>query len=441
MNYSVYFLIFMQQSELVFINTLRQSSRYIEQHRGKTCVIYVPGDFLASTSSTSELTQDIGLLHNLGLKVVLVMGASSQLDQAFSKAGLDSKFHHQFRITSTEQVTVFQQTIGLLRSQLEAQFSQANGQHPSPPSLVSGNWVIAQPKGVIDGIDFQHTGKLRKINHQAISACLESGQIALLTPIACSLTGEVFNLNTLEQACEIANAIEADKLMVYASEEQLSGLPKQLSVPQLKQTLNSTHNESQSRILNQIAGTTDKVKRVHLIQQDNPGSLLLELFSTDGSGTLIFSDRYHQLRPATIEDVGGILRLIAPLEEEGVLVKRSRERLELEIENFWVIERDQLIIGCAALYPMSNQAQELACLAVHSDYQGQELGKELLKMVENECKKANAKQLFLLTTHTHHWFIEHGFELTDINALPESKQTLYNYQRQSKVLVKMLYPS
>lgn len=428
----------MQQSELDFINTLRQSSRYIEQHRGKTCVIYLPGDFISSKDSISQLSQDIGLLYNLGLKIVLVMGASTQLDKAFTEAGIDWKLHHQFRITPTELIPVFQKTIGLLRSQLEANFSQANCLQPNPPTLVSGNWVIAQPKGVIDGIDFQHTGKLRKIRHQAISDCLDSGQVALLTPIAYSLTGEVFNLNTLEQACEMASAISADKLMVYGSQEQLKELPKQLSVPQLNDIMLNPANDEQSRLLKQVSYSCQNVKRIHLMDQTNPSALLLELFSRDGSGTLIFSDRYHQLRPANIEDVGGILGLIEPLEQEGVLVKRSRERLELEIDNFVVIERDQLIIGCAALYLNDENMAELACLAIHPSYQGQELGSELLKAIEVNAQKIKAKKLFLLTTHTHHWFIEHGFNLADISVLPNKKQSLYNYQRQSKVLVKTL---
>jgi len=428
----------MQQSELDFINTLRQSSRYIEQHRGKTCVVYLPGDFISCKESVSQLSQDIGLLYNLGLKIVLVMGASSQLNKAFNDAGINWELHQQFRITPSELIPVFQKTIGLLRSQLEATFSQANCQQPNPPTLVSGNWIIAQPKGVINGIDFQHTGKLRKIRHQAISDCLNSGQVALLTPIAYSLTGEVFNLNTLEQACHIASAINADKLMIYGSDPQLESLPKQLSIPQLNAITKNPANNEQGRLLNQVEQTSFKVKRVHLMNQNDPSALLLELFSRDGSGTLVFSDRYHELRPATIDDVGGILALIDPLEQEGVLVKRSRERLELEIANFIVIERDQLIIGCAALYANENNLSELACLAVHPEYQGQELGDELLKSVEANASKTNAKQLFLLTTHTHHWFIEHGFSLADISVLPEKKQSLYNFQRQSKVLVKSL---
>ena len=428
----------MQQSELDFINTLRQSSRYIEQHRGKTCVIYLPGELMLEAESFKQLTQDISLLHHFGLKIVLVMGATTQIDTALKTQQIDWQVHQQFRITTTEMTQLFQQTIGLVRSQMEAVFSQASAMQTNPLTLVSGNWVIAQPKGVIDGVDFQHTGKLRKINHQAISASLEAGQIVLLTPLAYSLTGEVFNLNTLEQACEVAKAIRADKLMVFGKKEHTLNLPKQMSIPELEAVLSASKSDEQNRFLKQISKTNHHVKRVHIMNQAEPNALLPELFTRDGHGTLIFSDRYHQLRPATIEDVGGILDLISPLEKQGILAKRSRERLELEIDNFSVIERDQHIIGCAALYPITETTAELACLAVHPSYQGQELGSELLKAVESAAIDNHFNQLCLLTTHTHHWFIEHGFSLESITALPTERQSLYNLQRQSKVLLKSL---
>lgn len=426
----------MHQSELDFINSLRQSSRYIEQHRGKTCVIYLPGELLLSESSRKQLSQDVGLLHNLGLKIVLVMGATPQIDEAYKAAGIEWQSHHQFRITTPAMLPIFQQTIGTVRSELEASFSQANRLQPNPLTITSGNWVIAQPKGVVDGIDYQHTGNLRKINHQAISANLEAGQIALLTPLAYSLTGEVFNLNTLEQACEVASAIKADKLMIFTTEAEIVNLPKQLSIPELDAALLTPNNQEQERLLTQIRKTSQNVKRVHLMDKHDPSAILIELFTHDGMGTLIFSDRYHQVRPAHIEDVGGVLDLIAPLEQKGILVKRSRELLELEIDNFMVLERDRLIIGCAALYEHENGFAELACLAVHSHYQGQELGSELLNAIEAKAKKLSVNSLFLLTTHTQHWFIEHGFVTGSIEDLPEKKQTLYNFQRNSKVLIK-----
>jgi len=428
----------MQQPELEFINSLRQSSQYIEQHRGKTFVIYVPGEILQLDETRKQLTQDIGLLHNLGIKIVLVMGAGPQLEEALEVNQLTWQMHLQFRVTTPDILPVFQQTVALVRNQLEANFSQATCTQSKPVTITSGNWIIAQPKGVVEGVDFQHTGKLRKVNHQAISDNLKAGQICLLTPIAYSLTGELFNLNTFEQACEVASAIQADKLMVFTNRQETAGLPKQLSIPKLKIALENTQTIEQKRFLEQLLKASHQVKRIHLMDKDATSAILVELFTRDGSGTLIFSDRYHQVRQASIDDVGGVIDLITPLEQQGILVKRSRERLELEIDNFIILERDKHIIGCAALYPHDNGFGELACLAVHQAYQGQELGHELLNAIQTAAAHSQIDKLFLLTTHTHHWFIEHGFKVSQLNELPEAKQALYNSQRNSKVLIKLL---
>lgn len=432
----------MQQSELDFINNLRQSSPYIAAHRGKTLVIYLPGEMLQKPGLLLQFAKDIVLLNNLGIKVVLTLGASAQINEALKQANLDWESAHHCRITLPEHLETIQKTIGWVRSQLEVAFTQACAEQHSPLSLVSGNWVIAKPKGVINGIDFQHTGALRKINSAAIHASLESNQVCLLTPLAYSLTGEVFNLNTLEQAFAVAQSLNADKLIIYSDVEDFKQLPKAMSLLDAQRELTSIQSQEDNQTLQTLLklslNAASSVKRIHIISQQEPSAMLFELFSRDGMGTLIYADRYHQLRPANIEDVAGILKLIGPLEEQGILVKRSREVLELEIENFIIAEVDQQIIGCAALYPMGNQQAELACLAVDPSYQGDELGQEILTHIEAMAKEQAVTQLFLLTTHTDHWFQEQGFEHSSLETLPEKRQSLYNFQRQSKVLIKKL---
>ena len=426
----------MKQSELDFLNNLRQASDYVAQHRGKVCVVYLPGELLEHREQLQEFAEDISHLNALGLRLIIVMGATLQINQALEQAGIDWSTHHQIRITSPDMLPVLQRTIGEVRSMLEAAFSRQQTHHPFPLTLCSGNWVIAKPRGVIDGVDYQHTGLIRKVNQTALQAVLDSNQIALLTPLAYSLTGEVFNLNTLEQACWVASKIHADKLMVFTSSDQMSGLPKQLSLNQL--THWPAQNADQADLIQCLANNAQEVKRIHLLNESDPTSLLIELFSRDGIGSLVFTDRYHQIRQARIEDVSGIIDLISPLEQKGMLVKRSRERLELEINQFFVIERDSHILGCAALYPHSNAQAELACLAIDPSYQGQGLGEELITHLVHKAKEQGIKQLFLLTTHTYHWFIEQGFVLANLDDLPPQKQQLYNFQRQSKVLIKAL---
>lgn len=428
----------MHQSELDFTNNLRQASPYIAQHRDKTLVIYLPGELISNHQALQQLCKDIVLLHNLGIKVVLTLGATPQIDAALSRHELKWQTYHSTRITESAHLPYFQEIIGHVRAQVEAAFSLASAEQKTHITVVSGNWVIAQPKGVIDGIDFQHTGTLRKI-HSAIEKTLEGGQVALITPLAYSLTGEVFNLNTLDQAFAIASALSAEKLMIFTATDTLSNLPKSLSLQQTKALIDSpTLSDEVSRLLNSTLESNQTIKRIHLMSQDTPSALLLELFSRDGFGTLIYADRYHQLRQAQSEDVAGILNLIQPLQQQGILAQRTQATLELEIQNFLVLEIDQRIIGCAALYPIDEMHAELACLAVEPHYRGQSMGEELLDAIQTKAQRSGIHTLFLLTTHTHHWFIEHGFNESTPDQLPTQRQALYNNQRQSKVLQKSL---
>ena len=430
----------MLQSELDFIKNLRQASPYVEKHRGKTIIIYFPSVLLTLEKSSNnvlfQFVKDIILLNSLGIKTVITLGAEQQISSALRQANLSWSKHLNCRITEEHHLTTFKQTIGLVKAKFEAAFTQVCAEQSSHLNIVSGNWVIAKPKGVIEGVDYQYTGTLRKIHHSKIIASLNAGQVVLLTPLTYSLTGETFNLNTLEQAFSVAEILEADKLIIFTTKDTLSSLPKQMNLLGVNKKLKNSTNTLQKRLLELTLSTKQKINRIHFIDQSEPSTMILELFSLDGVGSLIFMDKYHHIRPAHIEDISGIIFLISPLENQGVLVKRSRESLELEIENFYVVTRDEHIIGCGALYPINDSHGEIACLAISPEYQKQALGEELLLYIENQAQKEKLQQLFLLTTQTHHWFIEHGFKLVSTEQLPKQKQFLYNYQRQSKVLVK-----
>jgi len=431
----------MQQSELEFINNLRQATPYIENHRGKTLVIYLPGEMLCFNDNPTHLhslAKDIILLNTLGIKTLLALGAAPQLDSAFNQVNLNWKTHLNVRITEKQHLPTFIQTLAQLKSRFEAIFTQACSEQMAKFSVVTGNWVTAKPKGVIKGIDFQHTGALRKISTESLQAILAHQQIAYITPQAYSPTGEVFNLNTQEQAFAIAKSLKADKLMIFTHPKNLTNLPQHLNFNALKAQIPLTNNGEQKQLLTSALQTEQQVNRIHLMSTQEPGALLLELFSRDGLGTLISMDQYYEIRPAQVDDIAGILALIEPLEQQGILVKRDRERLELEVHSFYVMTLDQKIIGCAALYPIDSQQAELACLAIAPEYQGQSLGETLLNNLQKSALAQGIQTLFLLTTQTDHWFIKQGFTLSSIDQLPPKKQTLYNHQRQSKVLVKEL---
>jgi len=313
--------------------------------------------------------------------------------------------------------------------------------------VVSGNFITARPYGIRNGIDYCQTGNVRNVDTVAISQHLQNNNVVLISPIGYSPSGEIFNLRAEDVATETAIALNADKLIFVMENngvtDKKGGLLQQLNLPQagswLKDHSPENDHETQSHLNNAAQACRGGVRRVHLVSRQIDGALLLELYTRDGVGTLVTAENYEGLRTASIDDIGGIMGLISPLEEQGVLVKRSREQLELDINNFTVIERDGMIIACAVIFTFAKeQAAELACLAVHPDYQAHGRGDDLLQHIEWQAKKQHMKKLFTLTTQTMHWFIERGFVECSADDLPIEKKSLYNYQRNSKVLCKQI---
>ena len=427
------------------IKWFRDAAPYINAHRGCTFVIKIGGEAVAD-SNFAEFIDDIALLNSLGIKLVLVHGARPQIEQLLNQHNVESNYVAGVRVTDADALPYVLQACGALRTAIEAQLSRGLVNTPmagSQVKIVSGNFVIAKPVGIRNGVDFCHTGTVRRVEHAAIKALLDAGNMVLLPSLGYSSTGEIFNLHAEEIATAAATALNADKLIFMIDGTELyEDQPRDLHTADVEILLKdnaSLPEPLRYDLESAIQACHQGVKRVHLINRSKRGALLQELFTRDGAGTLITAGRYEHLRQADIADVGGILQLIAPLEKDGILVRRSREQLELEINNFIVDERDGMIVGCAALYPYPDEhIGELACLVIHADYTGQSRGEELLLMIENQATRLGLKKLFVLTTQTLHWFRERGYEPVEIKALPVKKQQLYNYQRNSKVLVKAL---
>ncbi|REG82858.1 amino-acid N-acetyltransferase [Marinomonas pollencensis] len=433
--------------ELNYVDWFRHSSPYINAHRGKTFVILIPGEALESPHF-SGIIHDLTLLDSLGIRLVLVQGARPQIDKILSTRQHNSVFEEGYRITPQDQLMDIIQASAAVRVQLEAQLSMGLSNTPMAGAslkVCSGNYVIARPLGVVNGIDYGHSGEVRRIDSEAIFRLLEDDNMVLLPHLGFSPTGEVFNLKGEEVAIQAAIQLKADKLIILTEEEGIfdnqDKLHSELLIHDAQTILSSKRLNSitQAALEACVAAVRQHVPRAHIISFNENGGLLRELFTREGAGTMIDEDSYEQLRPAHIDDVGGMMALLAPLEEKGVLVRRSRELLENEIDRFIVIERDGAIVACAAIYPFEQEnAGELACLAVSPDYRGANRGDRLLKGIEQAAKSLNLTRVFLLTTRTAHWFIERGFSETSLASLPAKKQALYNYQRNSKIFAKSL---
>jgi amino-acid N-acetyltransferase len=431
-----------------FVTWFRQATPYIHAHRGRTFVIAVGGEAVSS-GGLAGLVHDIALLHGLGIRLVLAHGARPQIEERLTSRGAVIRYVGDLRITDDAALACVKEAAGVVRVELEALLSLGLANSPMAGvriPVASGNFVTARPLGVIDGVDYRHTGAVRRIDRRALQQRLGDGAVALMPPIGYSPTGEVFNLSAADVAGSAAAALGAEKL-IFLTES--GGLADRQGRPISNLLAGDADGlladgEWISRELGAclraaVLACRNGVKRVHLVPRQVDGALLRELFTRDGIGTLISAEPFEELRAARIEDVTGILELLRPLEEAGVLVRRSRERLEMEIDRFFVMERDGTAIACAALYLYpSDTMGELACVAVHPEYRGQQRGDTLLHHIEGIARAAGIQRLFVLTTQTAHWFRERGFESAGLSDLPMEKQALYNYRRNSQVYVKSL---
>jgi amino-acid N-acetyltransferase len=431
-----------------FVHWIRAAAPYVHAFRGRTFVIAFGGEVVADESFLG-IVHDLNLLHSLGIKLVVAHGCRPQVEAILKQQAIPSRYAHGVRVTDTDSMDCVLEAAGQVRARIEALLSLGLANSPMAGArnrVSSGNYLTAKPMGVVGGVDMQLTGEVRRIDTEAIQQRLDDGDIVLISPIGYSPTGEIFNLTVEEVATQVAVRMGAVKLIFLMDTDGVRNGRRQL--------LSDLSTRDAEALLARpaklapdvriylpaaIRACDNGVKRAHLLSRHHDGALLLELFTRDGVGTMLASTALAHIRNATIDDVGGILGIIEPLEEQGVLVRRSRERLEAEIERFIVAEYDNHIIGCAALYAFSDErVGELAALAVHPDFRREGYGEALMKEIEQRARKLRLTQLYVLTTKTAHWFLERGFRTATIAVLPQQKQALYNYQRKSQVYAKAL---
>jgi len=432
-----------------FVQWIRLAAPYIHAFRGRTFVIAFGGEVVADETFLG-IIHDLNLLHSLGVHIVVVHGSRPQIEAILKQQSIESRYAFGLRITDAETMDCVLEASGQVKSRIEALLSLGIANSPMAGARIrvsSGNFITAKPLGVRDGVDMQLTGEVRRVDVDAIRQRLDDGDIVLISPLGYSPTGEIFNLALEEVATQVAVRVDAHKLVFLMETDGVRNgrrqLLTELSTKDAEAILAGRGRklppDVQHYLPCAVRACDNGVKRAHLINRHLDGALLLELFTRDGVGTMVAAAPLAHLRSATIDDVGGIIAIIGPLEEQGILVRRSRERLETEIERFVVAEHDGVIIGCAALYAFPEEkVGELAALAVHPDFRREGYGEALMQEIEARARKLKLAELFVLTTKTAHWFLERGFRTATIADLPQQKQALYNYQRKSLVYRKPL---
>jgi amino-acid N-acetyltransferase len=437
-----------------FVPWFRSVAPYIHAYRGKTFVVAIVGEAIAA-GKLNNFVQDVSILHAMGIKLVLVHGFRPQVNEQLAAKGQTSKFSHGMRITDAVALDCAQEAAGQLRFEIEAAFSQGLPNTPMANAtvrVVSGNFLTARPVGIVDGVDFQSSGLVRKVDAAAIGRAIDTGAIVLLSPFGFSPTGEAFNLAMEEVATSTAIALQADKLIFLT---ELPGVREDMADPESPVDTELTLADAE-KILASLPRPTQPteiafylqhcvnacrhgVERSHILPYSADGALLMEVYTHDGIGTMVVDEKLESLREATADDIGGILQLIEPFERDGTLVKRDRTEIERDIDHYTVIEHDGVIFGCAALYPYPEaRTGEMAALTVSNNVQGQGDGERILKRIEQRARAMGLQSIFVLTTRTMHWFIKRGFQVVDPDWLPEARKRKYNWDRRSQVLVKKL---
>ncbi len=440
-----------------FVPWFRSVAPYIHKFRNQTFVVGIPGEAIAA-GKLPNLAQDLALIQSMGVRVVLVHGFRPQVNEQLRAKGHEARYHNGIRITDEVALDCAQEAAGQLRYEIEAAFSQGLPNTPMAGAtvrVISGNFITARPVGIVDGVDFQHSGLVRKVDVGGISRTLDMGAMVLLSPFGFSPTGEAFNLTMEEVATSVATALQADKLIFVTEvpgirlrpdepESDDNPIDTELPLAQAELILKNAPpgqkpTDTDFYLQHCVRACKAGVERSHIIPFAVDGSLLLEVYVHDGIGTMVVDEKLEELREATADDVGGILQLIEPFEKDGTLVKRSRTEIERDVANYTIIEHDGVIFACAALYAYPEaRTAEMAALTVSPQAQGQGDGEKILKRIEQRARYMGLDSIFVLTTRTMHWFIKRGFQPVDADWLPEARKRKYNWDRRSRVLVKKL---
>ncbi|OED36903.1 amino-acid N-acetyltransferase [Chromatiales bacterium (ex Bugula neritina AB1)] len=436
------------------IHWLRHTSPYINTHRDSTIVIWFNGELLDSAGFAS-FVHDLTLLSHLGVRLVLVHGMRPQIDVALAIEGIEARFGppgsgatsqsgNRVRITDSQVLPALHTALGKIRCQIESAFSSGLPNTPMSGAQVTvagGNFVVAKPYGIRDGIDYCHTGEVRKFRKSEVNQLLDSGMVVLLSPIGYSPTGELLNLHAEDVALQAAIDLNADKLVFLhksvsqtpdteaAMLREISATDSTFSVKSLPESLAPL----ESVIERSLHACQNGVQRCHIVSSEQDGALLKELFTRDGSGLLIDSGSYDTIREASNRDVAGIMQLIKPLIDDGILISRSEQDLERQLSEFIVAERDGTVIACASLTVYEYQA-ELGCLAVHPQFRHSGKAAELLQYLIRAARKSRCTELFALTTRSGDWFREQGFIPAELRQLPAVRNSLRDQTRSGSKL-------
>lgn len=429
-----------------FVEDFRELAPYIHYLRGKTLVVAID-DVLLDKQYLSSLAADFNLISALGIRLVLVHGYQFAVNQ---RLGLEEMGeNHENRAVDEIMLSVIQEVCGRGVFNIQAALTLGYAHAPQRPARLRvsmGNYLTAQPMGVIQGVDRLYAGKVRRVDNTAIERCLENQSVVLISPLATSLVGQSYVLSLYETAKAVAVSLQAEKLIFLTPDAAILNTQGQvctnLTAGEARAMLDNIGNmkkPNQAVILHYaIEAVQQGVPRVQILSGCDNGGLIRELFTRDGVGTSIARDNFMCVRSACERDITDMIALTRPLVERGILLERSHDYFERHIRDFFVLEHDCQIYGCVALklFAECEDVAELACLVVADEVRKSHYGDDLLAYVVKQAQLLGKKRLFALSTHTADWFLERGFQAACLADLPKQRQAEYIASgRQSKIMV------
>ena len=411
------------------IDWFRHTAPYINSHRGTTVVVGLRQGATADKNFIN-VVHDLALMHSLGVRLVVVHEQRSFDSEALTLTNVDKAVAE-----ALEERTYIERmfSMGLPNSPL----------HNARLRVISGNFITARPVGVINGVDQVGRGLVRHVDVAGITHALDGSAICLISTLGHSPAGEVFNLSALDVMGAVSRSLGADKLIVMSDFDGINSvdgtMQRQMTVDAARQILETSDQDQKEALMLACDACDSGVPRSHLISYALDGGLLKELYTHDGIGTLISPDEYEQIKTAEGHDLSGILELIRPLQQAGVLAERSNEEVERTLDKFTVITKDSRVIACAALLDnASDKIAEIASVATHPDYRDSGHGERLVAALVDAARQSELERVYVRTTQTGHWFQELGFTMSLLDELPESEKEKANVDRNSNILVRAL---
>lgn len=423
---------------------VRDVIRYLQKFKNALLVIYLDDKTISSPLFSSHI-RDIALLHQAGLKVVLIPGARRRIDEILKNAGIKWTYNETFRVTSAEAMPLIKMAAFDVSNTVMTCLAANN------ISAVIGNWVRARGRGVLNGFDYGTAGEIDKLETEAILKVLDDGFIPIFPCIGWNAAGHPYNISSMLLAKQVAMNLKADKLFFMMFNEEINAehyiipegfaLSESGNIPAMNleevDTFIAENASADSEIKNLLKASQEAcragVSRVHILDGNIDGVMPCEIFSGLGSGTMIYTGNYGKVRAMEQTDIPSVLAIMKPFIESGKLLSRTEAQISDSLEDYIVYELDGGVHACAALHFYEDGQAEIAAVAVDENYAHMGIGPKLMDNLIEQAMEGQAKSIFIMTTQTADWFEQLGFEEDVIESLPEARRKLWTPNRGSKV--------